>query len=135
MSITATEKSGTDHWYRPILKQQCSIWTQISWKHQKIIEKASKCDDQQEFKDILEDAIVSTLEGFTNNSVISPRTSSAVKKPNSQKSLCMFTNGLDVKNTANRRVGAAKSKRKAIKFINVLWALKNNLRRNLKISE
>ena len=47
----------------------------------------------------------------------------------------MFTNGLDVKNTANRRVGAAKSKRKAIKFINVLWALKNNLRRNLKISE
>ena len=40
--------------------------------------------------------MVSTLEGFTDNSFISPMKSSPVKKPSAQKSLCMFTNVLDV---------------------------------------
>ena len=36
----------------------------------------------------------------------------------------MFTNILEVKNkTAYRRVGDAKSKRKAIKFVNAPWAV------------
>ena len=41
--------------------------------------------------------MVYTSEGFTDNSPISPMTSSPVKKPSDQKSLCMFTNILDVK--------------------------------------
>ena len=69
--------------------------------------------------------MVSTPEGFNDNSPISPMTSTPVKKPSARKSLCLFTNILDVKNkTATRRVGAAKYKRKAIKYGNAPWALK-----------
>ena len=62
----------------------------------KLYKQSCKCDKQQQFKDILKSAMVSTSEGFTNNSPISPRTSSPVKKPSAQKSLCQFTNILDV---------------------------------------
>ena len=41
--------------------------------------------------------MVSTPEGFTDNSPISPMTSTQVKKPSAQKLLCMFTNVSDVK--------------------------------------
>ena len=45
--------------------------------------------------------------------------STPIKKPGARKSLCLFTNILEVKNkTAYRRFGASKSKRKAIKFGN-----------------
>ena len=44
-----------------------------------LYKQAGKCDDQQQFKDILESAMVYTPEGFTDNSPISPRTSSPVK--------------------------------------------------------
>ena len=40
-----------------------------------LYEKAGKCDDQKQLKYILEAAMVSTPEGFTNNSPISPITS------------------------------------------------------------
>ena len=63
----------------------------------KLYKQAGKCDDQQQFKDILEAAMVSTPEGFANNSPISPRTSSPVKKPSAKKSLCIFTNVFIVK--------------------------------------
>ena len=59
--------------------------------------KAGKCEDQQKFKDILEAAMVSTTEVFTNNSPISPMTSTPVKKQSARKSLCLFTNILEVK--------------------------------------
>ena len=52
---------------------------------------------RKNFKDILEAAMVSTPEGFINDSPISPMTSAPVKKPSAQKSLCMFTNVLEVK--------------------------------------
>ena len=56
--------------------------------------------------------MVSTPEGFTFNSPTSPMNSTTFKKPSAQKSLCMFTNILDVnKKTTYHRVGAAKSKR------------------------
>ena len=64
----------------------------MSSKHQLIIQKAGKCGDQKQFNNILEDAMVSTPEGFTNDSPISPITSTPVKKPSARKSLCMFTN-------------------------------------------
>ena len=63
----------------------------------KLYKQAGKCDNKQQFKDILEVAMVSNPEGFTNDSPISPMKSTPVKKPGAQKSLCMFTNILDVK--------------------------------------
>ena len=57
-----------------------------------LYKQSGKCDDQKQFKDILEAAMVYTPEGFTNNSPISPMKSPPVKKPSSQKSLCMFNN-------------------------------------------
>ena len=63
----------------------------------KLYKQAGKCDDQQQLKDILEAAMVSTPEGFTDNIPISPMTSTPVKKPSARKSLCMFTNILEVK--------------------------------------
>ena len=69
--------------------------------------------------------MVYASEGFTYNSPISPMNPTPVNKPIDGKSLCMFTNILDVnKKTSNRRVGAAKSKRKAIKYENPPLALK-----------
>ena len=41
--------------------------------------------------------MVYTSEGFTDNSPISPMTSKPVNKPSAGKSLCPFTNILDVK--------------------------------------
>ena len=54
--------------------------------------------------------MVSNPEGFTNNSPISPMTSTPVKKPSARKLLCLFTNILDAKKkTSTRRVGSANS--------------------------
>ena len=66
--------------------------------------------------------MVSTPVLFTYDSPISPMTSTPVKKPSARKSLCIFTNTLDVKNkTATRQVGASKSKRKLIKYGTTPW--------------
>ena len=48
-------------------------------------------------KDIIQAAMVSTPGGFTDDSPISPITSTPVKKPRAQKSMCLFTNILEVK--------------------------------------
>ena len=59
-----------------------------------------------------------------------------VKKPSARKSLCMFTNILYVnKKTDYRQVGAAKSKRKAIKYGNTPFAFKKKRKGQSKISE
>ena len=80
--------------------------------------------------------MVYTPKGFTNNITIYPRTSSPVNKPSARKSLCMFTNVLDVNNKNSYRwVEAAKYMRKAIKFGNTPWALKKKRRGHSKISE
>ena len=49
-------------------------------KIKKLYKHAGKCDNQQKLQDILESAMVSTPEGFTNRSPIYPMTSSPVKK-------------------------------------------------------
>ena len=41
--------------------------------------------------------MVSTPKGFSSNSTISPIKLTAVNKPRARKSLCLFTNILDVK--------------------------------------
>ena len=63
----------------------------------KLYKQAGKCDDHQQFKDIIEAAMVYTPEGFTDNTPIYTRKSTPVKKPSTQKSMCMFTNVLEVK--------------------------------------
>ena len=40
----------------------------------KLYKRSGKCDDQQQFKDIIEADMVSTPEGLTNGSSISPMT-------------------------------------------------------------
>ena len=77
----------------------------------KIYQYAGNCNDQQNLKDILETDILSTPEGFTDNSPNMHITSSPVKKTSDKKSLCLFTKILAVKpTTAKRRFVAAKKK-------------------------
>ena len=63
----------------------------------KIYQHAGKCDDQQNLKDIIEADILSTPEVFIYNSPNVHMTSSPFKKPSARKSLCLFTNILNVK--------------------------------------
>ena len=80
--------------------------------------------------------MVYTPEGFTDNSPISTMTLTPLKKPSSRKSLCLFTNILDMKNkTATRQVGASKSKRKEIKYGNTLRVLEKKRKGNSKIND
>ena len=85
-----------------------SLFTRSSFEHKfmnnikYIYQHAGKCDDQQNLKDIIEAAILSTSEGFLDNSTNVHMTSSPVKKPSARKSLCLFTNILDVKPTCSR---------------------------------
>ena len=72
-------------------------------KINKLYKHSGKCDDQQQLKDILEAAMVSIREGFTDNSPRSPVAPTLVKKPSAIKLPCLFTNISDVKNkTATR---------------------------------
>ena len=53
--------------------------------------------------------------------------STPVKKRSARKSLCLFTNILDVKQKTEKRcIEAAKSKRKAVKVGTSLWTKKKN---------
>ena len=69
-----------------------SSLTRSSFEHicmsniKNIYQHAGKCDDQQNLKDIQETAILSTQEGFTDNSPNVHMTSSPVKKPSARKS-------------------------------------------------
>ena len=95
--------------------------------HKKTHQNAGKCDDQPNLKDILDADMVSTPEGFTDNSPNVPITSTPVKKPIDGKSLCLFTNILDVKpKTAKCCVGAAKSRHRATKVVTSKCTKKKN---------
>ena len=54
-------------------------------KINKLYKHAGKYDNQQQFKDMLEFAMVSTPEGFTNNRLRSPMNPTPVKKQNNKK--------------------------------------------------
>ena len=59
--------------------------------------------------------------------------STPVKKQSARKSLCLFTNILDVKpTTAQRRFVAEKSRRKAMKVGNSLWTQQKKTKRAFK---
>ena len=93
----------------------------------KIYQHAGKCYNQQNLKDILDADMVSTSEEFTYESTNVPMTSTPVKKPSAKKSLWIFINIFDVKKKISKhRVGAAKSKLRAIKLGNSLCTNKKN---------
>ena len=70
---------------------------------------AGNCDYQQQYKDILESDMVSNHEGFTDDIPMSTGPYVTLKKPSTRKSLCQFSQVLDVKqNTTIYRLGAAK---------------------------
>ena len=101
-----------------------------------ICQHAGKYDDQQNLKDILDYSMVSTPEGVTDYSPNIPMTSIPFKKPIARKSLCLFTNILDViPKTEKRLIVAAKSKRRAIKVGNSLWNKKKKRKGHSKINE
>ena len=80
----------------------------------------------KKLKDIIYASILSTPEGVIDNSPNVHLTLSPVKKPSAMKSLCLFTNILDVQpETAKRRFVAAKPRRKSMKVCNSLWGKKN----------
>ena len=92
-----------------------SLCTRSSFEHTcmnnttHIYQHTGKCDYQQKLKDILYADMVSTSEVVTYNSPNVTLTSTPAKKPCARKSLCLFTNILDVKSkTEKRRIVAAK---------------------------
>ena len=91
------------------------LYNRFSFEHKclnnikNIYQHARKCEDQQNLKNILDAAMVSTPEDVTDESPNVTMTSTPVKKPSSRKSRCLFTNILDVKpKIAKRRIVAAK---------------------------
>ena len=69
----------------------------------KLYKHAGKFGNQQQFKDILEDAMVSNPEAFTNEIPMYPMISTLFNKPSARKSLCLFTNILYVKKKTSYR--------------------------------
>ena len=57
-----------------------------------IYQHAGKCDDQQNFKDIVDADMLSTPEGVIDNSPNVPMISTPVKKPSASKSLFLLPN-------------------------------------------
>ena len=118
-----------------------SLFNRSSFEHKclnnikHIFQHAVKCDDQQKLKDILDASMVSNLEEVTDDSHNVPMTSTPVKKLSASKSLCLFTNILNVKNKrAKCRVGDAKYKRKATKLVNSLCTNKIKQKGHSKIN-
>ena len=68
-----------------------SLFTRSSFEHRcmnnikNIYQHAGKCDDQQNIKDIIDAAMVSTREGFTEDSPNVPMASTPPKKPSARK--------------------------------------------------
>ena len=81
----------------------------MSWKYQKIYKSSGKCDEQQQYKAIIEAAMKSTYEGFNDNSLMSYGSYVPVKQPNAREFLCKFSETLGVKpKTDFHRLCAAK---------------------------
>ena len=80
--------------------------------------------------------MVSTTEGFIDNSPNVPLTYTPVKKQSAGKSLCLFTKILDVKpKAAKRHIVAKESKRRAMKVGNIKLNRKIKQKRHLTINE
>ena len=91
-----------------------SLCTRSSFEHKcmnnikKINQHVGKCEYQKKIKDILDAAMVLTPEGVIDNITNVHMKSKPVKKTSARKSLCLFTNILDVKKrTSTHRIVAA----------------------------
>ena len=92
-------------------------------KTPKKIQIVWKCDDQYQYKDIIESAMVSATEGFTDNSPISSGPSVPVKQPNVMKSHHKFSETLGVKPKIDVLwLCDAKSNLKSIIAFSMLWS-------------
>ena len=107
------------------------------YKHRcKLYTSAGKCDDQIHFKAFIEESMVSTSDIFTDNIPMSHGPPMISRNNSARKSLCIFTEVLDVKSkTAVRGVGCAKSKRKSIRAGSMMWSIIPNSKRHTKINE
>ena len=80
--------------------------------------------------------MVSTTDKFTYNSTMLPGPSVTFRNPSARKSLCLFTEFLDVKNKTDvSPVSAAESKCKAVREDIMLWSSIPKRRRYTKINE
>ena len=78
-------------------------------KIKKLYKTAGKCDNQHQYKAMLESAMVSTPEGCTYNILMTPNPYVSTKKPSAIKSIHQFSETLYVKHkTAVRGLGTAK---------------------------
>ena len=57
----------------------------------KLYKSSGKCDEKQQYKAMIESAMVSNPEGSTYNSPISPRKYVSIKQPSARKILRQFT--------------------------------------------
>ena len=90
----------------------------------KLYKSAWKYDDQQQWKAILETAMISTTEWFTYNSPMSLSQYATAKNTSARKSFCQFLYTLEVKHeTAVHRFCSTKSKRKSTRAGNTLFTV------------
>ena len=114
---------------RPSVEHKCLNNIENIYQH------AGKCYDQKNLKDIPDTDMFSTTEEVTDASP-SLRITQITVKTSARKSLCLFTNIFDVKKiTAVRCVESAKSKSRAIKVGNSLWANKKERKGHSKIND
>ena len=82
-----------------------------------------KCENQKQYKAIIQVEILYAPEGFTYNIPISPVPSVTITNPSERKSLSPFTELLDVKKKSSVcRLGTDKSKCKLIISESLLWS-------------
>ena len=74
-----------------LYEHRCMVNINKSYK------SSGTCDDKQQYKSILEAFMVSIPEEITNNSPLSPGPYLTVKNTSVSKSLCRFSENLDVK--------------------------------------
>ena len=88
----------------------------------KLYTSSGKCNDQHHYKFIIELAMVSTPDIFTDKGSMSPGPYMDVRNPSAIKLLRLFTEVLDVNNkTSVRRLGSAKSGYKSIRSGIMVW--------------
>ena len=91
---------------------------------------------KKNLKYILDAAMVSNPKEVTDDSPNVPMTSTLVLKTSARKSLCHFTNILNVKKkTVKRCVGASKSKHRSVKVVNSLCTHLKKRKGNSKADE
>ena len=97
------------------------------WKNNKKLYKFyGKCDDQDQYT-FFEASLVSFPEGLTNNITMPIRPSVPVKNPSVIKSLCQFSEVLEVKLKTNVcRLGNSKSNNKSIITGNIFLSINPN---------